>query len=261
MLVLLILDSSSLNRKRFCTVIRKLPALALLGILLMIALVACDGEFQDNPLGYTFVGSTLDKNQHRTITIPPSNASPVDHLRQYGVGLPPEAFVSQYGQALAPSQPPTQLWFKATLDDFPAGSVMIVGFDRSSKDGAPRANEISYVAGDKHPTTNTQAQTIAESFLPDDTQGPTVIHPYDVKANTCLSETYTSNTLAMLFSAQDFLDASGKIAKPGTITLSLFPHYPRSISPPSDTHTGPTTPDQPNDVSSFLLTLGTKPYC
>ena len=47
---------------------------------------------------------------------------------------------------------------------------MIVGFDRSSNDNAPRANEISFVAGDMHPTTDTQAETIAESFLPDDSQ-------------------------------------------------------------------------------------------
>src|SRR5262249_11175313 len=155
----------------------------------------------------------------------------------YGIGLPPEAFTTQYGQPLSPSQPPTQLWYKATLDDFPGGSVMIVGFDRSSKDNVPRSNEISYVAGDKHPTTITQAETIAESFLPDDTQGPTVINRYNTDANTCQSEMYTSATLATLFPPQDFLDVSGKAAKPGTITLSLFPHYSRG----KDSATGKPT--------------------
>jgi hypothetical protein len=179
--------------------------------------------------------------------------------------LPPEAFVTQYGAPLSPSQPPTQIWFKATLDTFPAGSVLIVGYDRSSIDSAPRANEISYIAGDNHPTTLTQAETIAESFLPDDAQGPTLIHAYDAKANTCQSETFTSATLAALFPAQDFLDATGKPAKAGTVTLSLFPHYARSTSAsggyPEDIHVNGDTPDQPNAISSFLLTLGTKPYC
>lgn len=243
---------------------RKLVALTFVGLLLLLALAACDGNFQSNSLGYSFVGANFNTSQHKTITIPPSNAQPVDHLRDYGIGLPPEAFITQYGQALGPSQPPTQLWFKATLDDFPAGSVMIAGFDRSSKDNAPRANEISYVAGDKHPTTITQAETIAESFLPDDAQGPTVINKYDTKANTCQSETYTSATLATLFPSQDFLDASGKVAKPGTITLSLFPHYYRSVNnngTPNDDHNDGVMPDDSNQVSSFLLTLGTKPYC
>ncbi len=141
---------------------------------------------------------------------------------------------------------------------------MIVGFDRSDVDSLPRANEISYVAGDNHPTTDTQAETIAVSFLPDDAQGPTVLHPYDAHANTCLSEVYTSATLATVFPAQDFTDASGKIAKAGTITLSLFPHYARGNSTtdyPNDTHADRDAPDQPDAVSSFLLTLGTKSYC
>jgi hypothetical protein len=232
------------------------------GLTLMLA--ACDGDIADNPLGYSFVGKTIQgSDQKRTIALTPSKAKSLAHLRPYGIGLPPETFVTQYGSPLAPSQPPTQLWFKATLDTFPTGSVMIVGFDRSSVDSAPRANEISYVAGDNHPTTLTQAETIAESFLPDDTQGPALVNKYDTHANTCQSETFTSATLATLFPAQDFLDASGKVAKAGTITLSLFPHYYRGSSTtayPSDTHSG-ALPDQANAVSSFLLTLGTKPYC
>jgi hypothetical protein len=231
---------------------------------LALLFAACDGDIQNNPLGYTFVASTLKPNAHSAIAVPPTHAKTIAHLRPYGVGLPPEAFVVQYGQPLAPSQPPTQFWFKATLDDFAKGSVMIVGFDRSSVDSTPRANEISYVAGDNHPTTITQAETIAESFLPDDTAGPVLINQYSTRANTCQSEYYTSATLATLFPPQDFLDATGKIAKPGTITLSLFPHYARnsySDGSVSDTHSGGTMPDQPNEVSSFLLTLGTKPYC
>ena len=235
---------------------------------LALTLAACDGDIPDNPLGYTFVGKTMQASgQKRTINLTPSHAKTIAHLRPYGIGLPPEAFVSQYGAPLAPSQPPTQIWFKATLDSFPAGSVMIVAFDRSSVDSAPRATEISYIAGDNHPTTIAQAETIAESFLPDDTQGPVPTHKYDTHANTCQSETFTSATLATLFPPQDFLDASGKVAKAGTITLSLFPHYPRyngsDANPPypNDIHVNGTIPDQPNEVSSFLLTLGTKPYC
>ena len=237
----------------------------LLGACLLLALAACDGNFADNPLGYSFVGKTFQPDQKRTVTVPPSQAKTIAHLRPYGVGLPPEAFTTQYGAPLAPSQPPTQLWFKATLDAFPMGSVMIVGFDRSSVDSAPRATEISYVAGDNHPTTITQAETIAESFLPDDTQGPTLINKYDAHANTCQSETFTSATLATLFPAQDFLDATGKTAKAGTVTVSFFPHYARSntsnLAYPNDAHGDGYEPDQPNAVSSFLLTLGTKPYC
>lgn len=142
---------------------------------------------------------------------------------------------------------------------------MIVGFDRSNVDSQARANEISYIAGDNHPTTNTQAETIAVSFLPDDAQGPTVLRSYDTHANTCLSEVYTSATLATVFPAQDFTDASGKIAKAGTMTLSLFPHYHRNSTIngyPDDSHAdNGDGPDQPNAVSSFLLTLGTKSYC
>jgi hypothetical protein len=175
--------------------------------------------------------------------------------------------VTQYGQPLAPSQPPTQIWFKATLDTFPAGSVLIAGFDRSSLDNAPRANEISYVAGDNHPTTDTQAETIAISFLPDDTTGPTSVQKYDGNANLCQSETYTSPTLAKLFPPQDFLDGNGNTAKAGTVTLSLFPHYDRSSSDgkpyeltKSAGYSGHPT-DNSDNVSSFLLTLGTKAYC
>jgi hypothetical protein len=239
------------------------PLIAALSALLVLC-TACDGNFQDNPLGYNFVGQTFDVSQHRTFTIPPSHAQQVAHLRPYGLGLPAENFIQQYGDPLAPSQPPTQIWFKATQDTFPNGSVMIVGFDRSSKDNAPRANEISYVAGDAHPTTDTQAETIAESFLPADSQGPVILRQYDAHANTCLSETYTSATLGTLFPAQDFLDASGKLAKQGTVTLSLFPHYTRySGSPPHESghNDGDSPPDQTNAVSSFLLTLGMKPYC
>src|SRR5262249_19059238 len=108
---------------------RKRFALTFLGLVLIVILAACgNGNFQNNALGYTFVGSNFSTDQHRTITIPSSNAQSVDHLRNYGIGLPPEAFTTQYGQPLSPSQPPTQLWYKATLDDFPGGSVMIVGF-------------------------------------------------------------------------------------------------------------------------------------
>jgi len=244
--------------------IRKRLAFLLLTPLLVLLLVACDGDFQANPLGYSFVGQTLVNNQHRTVPVAPSHGKSITHLRPYGIGLLPDAFTAQYGQPLAPSQPPTQLWFKATLDDFPAGSVMIVGFDRSTADSQARANEISYVAGNTHPTTDTQAETIAVSFLPDDAQGPTILHPYSEHANTCLSEVYTSATLATLFPAQDFTDASGKLAKTGTITLSLFPHYGRSTTQegyPEDNHPFGGGPDQPNAVSSFLLTLGTKSYC
>jgi hypothetical protein len=239
---------------------RSLLLFLVLGLWLLLTLAACDGDIADNPLGYTYVVKTMQgSDQKKTVPVSPSRAKPVTHLRPYGIGLPPEAFVNQYGSPLAPSQPPTQLWFKATLDAFPAGSVMIVGFDRSSIDSAPRANEISYVAGDKHVTTITQAETIAESFLPDDAQGPTLINKYDTHANTCQSETFTSATLATLFPAQDFLDASGKVAKAGTVTLSLFPHYNRAGG--DDTHINGVMPDQPNAISTFLLTLGTKPYC
>lgn len=234
----------------------------------LLTLAACDGDINDNPLGYTFVGKTFQADQKRNIPIAPSQAKTIAHLRPYGLGLPPEAFVTQYGAPLAPSQPPTQIWFKATLDVFPAGSVMIVGFDRSSVDSAPRANEISYVAGDNHPTTITQAETIAESFLPDDTQGPSVLNKLDTTANTCQSATFVSATLAGLFPAQDFLDPSGKPVKAGTITLSLFPYYHRysgletyaTLNYPNDHHSD-ALPEQPNAISSFLLTLGSKPYC
>jgi hypothetical protein len=245
---------------------RRLLTSVLLAFLIIVFLTGCDNSFQDNALGYNFVGANYS-NKTLTTQLAPSHAKPVAHLRPYGIGLPPEAFVTQYGQPLVPSQPPTQFWFKASLDTFPSGSIMVVGFDRSSNDSAPRANEISFVAGDKHPTTDTQAETIAESFLPDDAQGPAVIHKYDAHANTCQSDTYTSATLATLFPAQDFIDTDGKVAKPGTITLSLFPHYTRytanssTPSPHEDISTMGTAPDQPNGVSSFLLTLGTKPYC
>jgi hypothetical protein len=144
---------------------------------------------------------------------------------------------------------------------------MIVGFDRSSFDNAPRANEISYVAGDNHPTTDTQAETIAVSFLPDDTTGPTNVHHYDNNNDTCQSETYTSATLAKLFPPQDFLDSNGNLAKAGTVTLSLFPHYQRfNNGHPSEVSHGTgsssdESPDRPDNISSFLLVLGTKPYC
>jgi hypothetical protein len=233
-------------------------------LVLVLALAACDGNFQENPLGYSFVGKNSSNNLHHPVPLTPSHAATIPHLRPYGLGLPPDAFAKQYGPSLSPSQPPTQYWFQATLDAFPGGSVMIVGFDRSSSDSLPRATELSYVAGDHHPTTVTQAATLAESFLPDDAKGPSVLHLYDAHANTCLSETYSSTTLASFFPAQDFLDQNGKLAKAGTVTLSLFPHYPRSTDSfgnPSDTHVDSDTPDQPNAVSSFLLTLGTKSYC
>ena len=112
---------------------KRFPFLFLVPLLVLV-LAACDGNFQTNPLGYSFVGQTMAHNQHRVVTLASFHAKSLAHLRPYGIGLTPDAFTVQYGQPLAPSQPPTQLWFKATLDDFPAGSVMIVGFDRSNVD-------------------------------------------------------------------------------------------------------------------------------
>src|SRR5262249_54554370 len=120
---------------------RSIVLFLVLCLWLLPALSACDGDIAANPLGYSFVGKTMqESDQKKTVSVSPPHTKPLPHLRPYGVGLPPEAFVTQYGQPLVPSQPPTQLWFKATLDTFPTGSVMIVGFDRSSVDSAPRAN-------------------------------------------------------------------------------------------------------------------------
>ncbi len=200
-------------------------------LLLPAVLCACDGDsIALNSLGYNYIASNYQAKKSQPVTIPSSSAKQVNGLKPYGIGLPPESFQLVYGNPLGPSQPPTQYWFRATLDDFPAGSVAIVGFDRSSLDSAPRANQISYVAGNRHRTTVTQAETIAVSYLPADTQGPTPISKYDAHAQRCQSEYLTSATLAKLFPPQDFQDADGKAAKAGTVTLSLFPLYDRSTA-------------------------------
>jgi len=242
-------------------------AMALL-IILSVALVACSGtSFKDNPVGYNHL---LDQSlsptpKAHTITVPQAkDATPVAHLRIVGLGTPPMSFVDKYGQPLPISQPPTQYVFQAGMEQFPQGSEVVASFDLGKNNTIPRAVQISFVAGNAHPTTYAQARAIAEGFLPDDLSPQTTVQKMN-NTDKCLVVSYTSATLAGLFPTQDFEGPDGgDLAKPGTVSVSFFPLLDRW----TDNNGAPRGENQyvdsnadGNQVSSILITLGNKPYC
>jgi hypothetical protein len=238
-----------------------LACLGLLVVLAASAFVSCGEVYQTNPVGYNYLlnqGATTPQALHISPTAA-ATVKAIPHLRSVGLGTTLASFSAKYGVPLASSQPPTLYVLQAGLDPFPDGSALVVSFDIGN-DTTPRALQISYVAGNAHPTTYAQAQAIAESFFPDDASGPTLINKQDTSdKKICLSKGYMSDTLATVFPPQDFTGPNGSIAKPGTVAVSFFPHYQR-IADGEDHSTGADL-DDPNIVSSILVTLGTKPYC
>ena len=92
--------------------------------------------------------------------------------------------------------------------------------------------------------------------MPDDTSPPVQINKQDPKRAICESKSYQSPALASLFPTQDFTGPNGNIAKPGSVVVSFYPHYPHYIDGTEDKTYGL---DDPNIVSSVLVALGTKP--
>lgn len=220
----------------------------------MLSVTACGGPYKDNPLGYNHV-RTLNSTA-TAIQVPSTTAQDVEHLRSPGLGSTPDTFAAAYGSPLPSSQPPTMYVFRAGLDDFPAGSILIVSFDKGKIDAAPRAVQISFVAGNSHPTTYNQAQAIAEGFFPDDTGQASVLQKNaDYK---CLVKGYQSPTMAGVFPKEAFLAQDGGVAKEGSIAVSFFPLYPRDGTG-EDVYESATASE--HEVSSVLIVLGSRPYC
>lgn len=247
---------------------RHLFSFVFLACFLAFFLVGCGEVYQDNPLGYNFLIQDTPQ-AHGPISVPTFTAKIISGLRSVGIGSTPDTFVAKYGKPLPESQPPTLYVFQVSLDTFPAGSALVVTFDEGN-DNVPRATQISFVAGDNHPTTYAQAQAIAEAYLPTDTQGPSIINQQDDGKKVCESKGYMSATIANVFPAQDFAGTHGSIAKPGSVVVSFFPHYSRvdnvidprgySGAPGENRELGGDI-DNANIVSSVLITLGTKPLC
>ncbi len=231
--------------------------LAVLGVLL---LTACDG-YKPNPVGYNYVYKLTPEASQPAIVVPSDTSKSVPHLRSPGLGTTPTTFVAKYGAPLKTSQPPTIYIFQVGLDAFPKGSALVVSFDKGAVDDAPRAVQISFIAGNDHPTTYNQAQAIAEGFFPDDIGTPTTINKQDDGKKNCLTKGYTSDALAATFQAQNFTDASGSTAKPGTIAVSFFPLYLRNSFDGETLGSNGNSVTDMNIVSSVLVTLGTRPYC
>lgn len=241
---------------------------AIMLALLSLAMAACSStSFKENPVGYNhLINQTLSPTpKAHTITVPTTkDTTPMAHLRAIGMGTTPISFVGKYGQPLPISQPPTQYVFQTGLDPFPQGSEVVVSFDLGKDNTIPRAVQISFTAGNAHPTTYAQARAIAEGFLPDDLSAQTTVQTTN-NTNQCQVVSYTSNTLAQLFPAQDFEGPNGgDLAKPGTVSVSFFPLLNRW----TDSNGTPAGEDQivdgkadGNQISSILITLGNKPYC
>lgn len=228
-------------------------------LFLAIAFTACGGAYNDSPLGYDYALTQTAKMQSQSpVAIPTTTGQNVAHLREPGLGTSPASFATKYGKPLPTSQPPTMYIFKAGLDDFPNGSLLVISFDKGAVDDTPRAVQISWIAGDSHATTYNQAQAIAEGFFPDDTGKPGVLQKKDSSPYKCLVKGYQSDTLAKVFPKELFQASDGNVAKEGSIAVSFFPYYSRGTY--GEDHTGFV--DSNNDkVSSVLITMGTRPYC
>jgi hypothetical protein len=231
-------------------------------------LTSCSANaYQDNPVGYNFLFKLDSSSFTKTITPPAdtTKAKVYAHVKDLGIGSTLAGFITKYGAPLKASQPPTMYVFRAsTLDVFPKGSTIIVSLENGNQDMVPRVVQISYVAGDNHPTTYAQAQTIAESFLPDDIVGPSTINKFNGNTAVCLSKSYSSAALSTVFPAQDFTAADGSVAKAGTVVASFFPHFSHQdqYNNQQQEHTGSGyDPDTSDTISSVLITPGTKPYC
>jgi len=231
--------------------------------LLPIILSACKFTTNHtlNPLGYNYVYSqfqaTPEAGRAPVLVSQDAKATVYPHVRKPGIGNTLSTFVGQYGQPLSHSHPPTLYLFQAGVDAFPDGSILIVSMDLAKEGATPRATQISYVAGNAHPTTYEQAQAIAEGFLPDDTSLPTQVQAFNDDTDQCLAKSYNSSTLGTIFPPQDFLGMNGKLAKPGDVAVSFFPHLDRSGA---GEIVGENI-DQTGIVSSVLVTLGSRPAC
>ncbi|EFH82177.1 hypothetical protein [Ktedonobacter racemifer] len=202
------------------------------------------------------------------MTVPADQEKDQPGVRTPGLGTLPATWAKKYGAPLAQSEAPTIYVFRGSMDTFPDGNGVIVSFDKGSIDQEPRAVQISFIAGNKHPTTLAQAQAIAQGFFPTDTSSPSIIQSYDphendFKNSQCQALTYTSKTLAKLFPPQDFLDKQGGLAPAGSVTISFFPLYSRTDGTENNETAsgGAAYPVDENQVSSILITLGTKTYC
>lgn len=255
------------HRKSFT--VHKVPRLALLivtGMLLVLALAACNDTYKLNPLGYNYVVSQFGKSTPSARTTPPAvtpQASPDPVLKHAGMGNTLDTFLTLYGAPLAISRPPTQYVFQTTVEAWPGGSVLVVDFENGAQDALPRAIQFSFVPGTNHPTTYEQAQALVEALLPSDITGPVTANQQNQDKRICLSKNYYSPILAQLFPAQDFIGQNGKIGKAGDVIVSFFPSLVESTfnnAPQGDIGGNDEIAD-PNTISSVLIALGDRPSC
>lgn len=241
---------------------KKKLLLAGLCLPLLILLAACTG-YGVNPLGYGFAYDQMASPTpgHATFpTVTPVN-NPDPLLKQGGLGNTLDTFFTKY-QPMTISHPPTQYAFQQTLDAWPGGSILFVGFENGAQDRIPRAVQYSLVPGTNHPTTYEQAEAFVQSLLPDDRTGPVTAQALDTNKDKCLVMIWNSPDLAKTFPPEDFLGGTnGKLGKPGDVVVSFFPDVQFNGDQTEYQFGNNDTVLDANIVGSVLVALGDRPSC